>query len=117
MLDAARAELAALREANARMREALAYAMEHMQLGRPDLVERDLSEGLSTPAPAGVFVTLEQLREIEWRWHPTVNGEFLRCPFCGRWKDRPSRQDNGHAPDCWLAAAIRDAGVDGEARL
>jgi len=51
-------------------------------------------------APSNMAVVLvERLREIEWCL-PGPGGQ--RCPVCCYMRD-------GHAPDCWLAAAIRDA--------
>jgi hypothetical protein len=50
-----------------------------------------------TNSPAG-YVTLEQLREIEWA-PPSPYG---RCPAC-------SDGYGLHAPDCWLDAAIKKA--------
>lgn len=44
---------------------------------------------------------LAACKAVEWIYMPRTLE--LRCPKCGR------RIDNGHAPDCQLAAAIRAA--------
>ena len=101
--------------ANARMRRAAQTGLDEMRLwlaqedcgcdgdhvcGRPRL-ERSIArvaDALSTPAPAGKFVTLEQLREIEW----SANEDgWPACPACG------GLQGCAHKETCWLAAALR----------
>jgi len=70
----ARAELAVLQAENARMREAIKEARRAV-LRNPDSIAKSvylrqeavniLDAALSTPAPAGKFVSLERLREID----------------------------------------------------
>jgi hypothetical protein len=117
------AEIAELRVGNARMREALDQAGKELGVPQPGYpapvanAAKIIADALSTPAPAGAVVTLEQLREIEWESEgcDMDGGEAVvssTCPACGgaHPKFAPNRPRLlGHAPDCWLAAAIRDA--------
>jgi hypothetical protein len=119
-------DCAALRADNARLRAALEGLYRHTknnvqicglnEAARAALSTKPVGESV-TPAPAGAFVTLEQLREIEWESEgcDMDGGEAVvssTCPACGgaHPKFAPNRPRLlGHAPDCWLAAAIRDA--------
>jgi len=115
--NAARAELAVLQAANARMREVLRTistpgpidgrlgqeaALElRRQMAIDAISTKPVGESV-TPAPAGAFVTLEQLREIEWANRGREENSW--CPTCGG-----SMALGEHDDDCWLAAAILDA--------
>jgi hypothetical protein len=52
------------------------------------------------PATGLTVVPLERLKAIEWV--ETEPGRY-RCPYCDR------LGENGHDPDCWIAAAIHGA--------
>jgi len=58
-----------------------------------------------TGSPSGAFVTLEQLREIEWSF-TRVHEEGAdvtsgMCPVC---------EHESHTSDCWLAAKLKEVG-------
>jgi len=86
----------------AALREALHYVLEHLELKRPDLAAKDAAEALSSVPPSSMrLVPLEGLREIEWAgWDETL--QVPCCPACMTTQGL----GDGHAPDCWLAAAI-----------
>jgi hypothetical protein len=46
------------------------------------------------------------LRAVEWVWFDNDNKWRRLCPHCKRW------DGDGHAPDCQLDAALRDAEPD-----
>ena len=61
---------------------------------------RSIRHALSLAIPDGhVVVSVERLREIEWVGYE----EWSVCPVC----DHIGEFE--HAPDCWLAAAIKEA--------
>jgi hypothetical protein len=111
LYDAARAELAALREENARLRAAL--TSQDVRFGDIGLRVDSSTEILSrcedgrreiavalTGTPSGLAVVpVARLREIEYA--ATSNDESLDiCPVC---------RDNPHKAECWLAQAIESA--------
>jgi len=121
-VSAARAELAALREENERLREFVNFTADAGKADHMDVAvfvkhAVRLRAALSSPAPAGAFVPLQQLREIEWESEGCCSqgGEltsFAACPACGGAEPRFEPNDPpilGHAEDCWLAAAIKRA--------
>ncbi len=76
----------------------------HRPLAHPQGVNESLAQYLKTGRlrPEVVEVALEQLREIEWATG-TGNISDSWCLACDR------EIAVGHAPDCWLAAKIREA--------
>ena len=61
------------------------------------------AESVMCDMPQGAFLTLEQLREIEWiHRDPLFN--VRQCPVCHHYETQTDR----HAPDCWLAALLKD---------
>ena len=62
------------------------------------------AEAALTGSPAGAFVTLEDLRKIEWADENEIAGiEHCYCPACH------GLEQDGHRADCWLAAKIKEA--------
>jgi len=63
-----------------------------------------IDEQTLTGSPAGAFVTLEDLRKIEWADENEIAGiEHCYCPACH------GLEQDGHRADCWLAAKIKEA--------
>jgi hypothetical protein len=58
------------------------------------LSNHEAEDSSMRPVPAG------RLREIEWIEHRTGAGNSWHCPVCD------GLREQGHAPDCWLAATI-----------
>jgi hypothetical protein len=62
--------------------------------------------GVSEP---GIWLSLDQAREIEWAgWDDTLHVEC--CPACMT----TANLGDDHAPDCWLARAIKQAEEAGQ---
>jgi len=97
MLSVARAELADLGEDNARKDEALRYVIA-LGTGVGQLTHAIAhAEAAITGAPSGAFVTLEQLREIEFCG---VDDGWECCPVCLQ------TEPQCHTDNCWLGNAI-----------
>ncbi len=111
-----------LRAENARLREALdpenIAAIIRRADGNHSLGAGELGEAIAAAisgAPAGIWLSLEQARQIEWRHGAIVghgNGEQTRhstgfCVACGM--RNPKFGGAGHSHDCWLAAKIKQA--------
>ena len=95
---------AALQAENARKHVAITKALEEWQEcadagGHWDRVRHTLESALSTPAPAGTFVTLGLLRKLN-----VLVAESL-ASSCGSYFNHEKREEIKQ----WLAAAIRDA--------
>lgn len=56
-----------------------------------------------------VRLTLEQARAIEAMPGPASTTMQITCPVCGAWRWNHPAEKMRHAPDCWLAAAIKEA--------
>lgn len=71
------------------------------------LIER--LEALEAERKGIVKLTLEQARAIETM--PGVASTTMQttCPVCGERRWRHPAEKMRHAPDCWLAAAIKEA--------
>jgi len=106
--------VAELEADNARMRKALdglCRAIEHGDENRYAIVVQDGRKALLpkiqaalTGSPAGAFVTLEDLRKIEWADENEIAGiEHCYCPACH------GLEQDGHRADCWLDAKIKEA--------
>ena len=112
MVREARAELAALRAENARLREALddlvrlanAAMREAGGYDRNGELEEARSLLSGTAPSTHRLVSLERLREIECACGPETDW----CLACGA--ERPFMDDPGdwHAPGCWLGDACRE---------
>ena len=119
-----------LRAENARLGEALARNMDLLRrLGEftdpsspeDEAIDRAIGEAVRalSDTPAGIFLTLDQAREIEWAAEgcDVRGGEvttYDACPACGGAHPRfePNQPSQlGHATDCFLAAKIKQAEI------
>ena len=60
-----------------------------------------IGEAALSPPTGKVLVDVEKLRELEWAV-PIKGCESHRCWVCQAYRE------DGHAPDCWLAALLKD---------
>ena len=76
-------------------------------LSRADVISavHAIDANAITGAPSGAFVTLEQLKAIEWQG-PRIQTEAFDCVYCPACKGRIGH----HESDCWLSAKLKEVG-------